>query len=177
MNATARLFFALWPDAAVRAALAQWSRAMHRELGGRITREDSIHLTLLFLGDVGVDRLSRVRAIGDRAFSGAFVLTLDTAVCWQHNGIGWAAPAETPGPLERLAAELSVQAREAGFEPDIRPYNAHVTLLRKARCRPLGWKPAPVDWRIERFVLVRSTLDRNGAIYEEIAGWPLGGAG
>lgn len=177
MSGTERLFFALWPQATVRAALAQWSCAMSGELGGRITREDSIHLTLLFLGDVEVDRLPRVCAIGDGASADAFMLKLEIAGCWQHNGIGWAAPAEVPEPLAQLAQRLATLAREAGFEPDPRPYTAHVTLLRKARCRPLRWKPAPVEWRVDRFVLVRSTLNRNGAIYEELAGWPLGGTG
>ena len=41
-----RLFYALWPDAAARAALAAWQAS----LGGAPTRPDKLHLTLAFLG-------------------------------------------------------------------------------------------------------------------------------
>ena len=42
-----RLFFALWPDDAVRAELARWSRELHALCGGRITPPEKLHVTLL----------------------------------------------------------------------------------------------------------------------------------
>ena len=42
-----RLFFALWPDDAVRAELARWSRELHALCGGRTTRPENLHVTLL----------------------------------------------------------------------------------------------------------------------------------
>ncbi|MEX0959040.1 MAG: RNA 2',3'-cyclic phosphodiesterase [Burkholderiales bacterium] len=174
MGAPARLFFALWPDERVRRELAAWAHALHRETGGRVTRADSIHLTLLFLGEVEAEDFDRVRELGTGVSASAFDLSIDTAGCWKHNRIAWAAPAAIPQPLAMLAEQLSAGGGAAGFEPELRPYKPHVTLLRKAQCRPLQWTPsAPIEWRVERFVLVRSILHREGAIYEEMAHWPL----
>jgi RNA 2',3'-cyclic 3'-phosphodiesterase len=175
MNARARLFFALWPDQAVRGELAAWASALHREVGGRVTKTESIHLTLLFLGEVEPERFDAARELGSPVSSPSFELTLDTAGCWKHNGVAWAAPGAVPAPLAALAEHLAAGARDAGFEVERRAYKPHLTLLRKAQCRPLQWQPpAPIVWRIERFVLVRSVLNREAALYEEIANWSLG---
>jgi hypothetical protein len=99
MNARARLFFALWPDQAVRGELAAWASALHREVGGRVTKTESIHLTLLFLGEVEPERFDAARELGSPVSSPSFELTLDTAGCWKHNGVAWAAPGAVPAPL------------------------------------------------------------------------------
>jgi hypothetical protein len=38
-----RVFYALWPDGNVNSDLAETARRMHRTVGGRRTRDDSIH--------------------------------------------------------------------------------------------------------------------------------------
>lgn len=175
MNARARLFFALWPDQAVRSELAAWASALQSEVGGRVTKTESIHLTLLFLGELEPERCEAARELGLAVSSPLFEITLDAAGCWKHNSVAWAAPGAVPAPLAALAERLATGARDAGFEVEGRAYKPHLTLLRKANCRPLQWQPpAPVMWRVERFVLVRSVLNREAALYEEIATWPLG---
>jgi 2'-5' RNA ligase len=58
---TLRAFFALWPDATVRAALAPLVRDIARKVHGRPTAVESIHLTLAFLGEVAEERCPRSR--------------------------------------------------------------------------------------------------------------------
>ena len=170
---TQRVFFALWPDAGVRAELAQAAQRMHRVTQGQRTRDGSIHLTLMFLGAVNVEILPRLLAPPADVLTPAFLLTLDDWGCWARNGVGWAAPSRIPGPLRHLAANLEGWLRGAGFEPEHRAFTPHVTLVRKAQCAPLPDSLAPIEWRVEDFVLVRSTVSPDGSRYQSIGRWPL----
>jgi len=53
------------------------------------------------------------------------------------HGIAWMAPSRVPDPMRELAARMEAWLRDAGFEMDARPFNPHVTLVRKAECAPL----------------------------------------
>jgi len=170
---TQRVFFALWPDARVRAGLSHAARQMHCVSGGRCTRDDSIHLTLAFVGDVDAEFLPRLLAPPDGIFTSAFLLTLDDWGCWGRNGIGWAAPSHIPAPLRHLASNLEGWLRGAGFELEQRPFTPHVALVRKAQCAPLPDSMPPVDWQVEDFVLVRSSVSPEGSRYQSIGRWPL----
>lgn len=170
---TQTVFFALWPDAGVRAELAQAARRMHRVSQGQRTRDDSIHLTLAFVGAVDVENIARLLAPPADVFASAFLLTLDDWGCWARNGIGWAAPSHIPEPLRDLAANLQGWLRAAGFELEDRAFTPHVTLVRKAQSVPLPDSMRPVEWQVEDFVLVRSTVSSDGSRYQSIGRWPL----
>jgi RNA 2',3'-cyclic 3'-phosphodiesterase len=169
--ASARVFFALWPDPAVQAVLHRHGQVLHRELGGKLTRADTVHLTLLFLGSVPEARLTSVQGVGEGVRFAPFSMRIDTAKCWRHNSIAWAGPSRIPSALLDLVAQLEGAASDAGFELDRRPYAAHVTLVRKARCRPLDIEPLQVEWPVREFVLVRSQLDPGGSRYSVIGRW------
>ena len=147
---------------------------MHRVLHGRRTRDDSIHLTMAFIGAVGVENLPRLLAPPADVFTSAFLLTLDDWGCWARNGIGWAAPSHIPEPLRDLAANLEGWLRGAGFELEDRAFTPHVTLVRKAQCVPLPDSMAPIEWQVEEFALLRPRLAPGGARYETLGAWPLG---
>ena len=51
---TMRLFFALWPSAAERAALAAWQAALQGKCGGRAMGAEGLHATLEHLQKVRV---------------------------------------------------------------------------------------------------------------------------
>ena len=53
-----RLFFALWPPLEVAEQLAGVARAVAQQFGGKPTRQETLHLTLAFLGEVPDDRMS-----------------------------------------------------------------------------------------------------------------------
>ena len=169
--ATARVFFALWPDQTVQAALHRYGQALHRTLGGKLTRADSVHLTLLFLGTVPESSLAAVHRIGDGVRFSPFSIQVDMAKCWHHNDIAWVGPSRMPAPLPAIVEQLRAGASAAGFEVESRPYAAHVTLVRKARCQPLDIGPIAVEWSASEFVLVRSRLHPAGSRYEVIARW------
>jgi 2'-5' RNA ligase len=159
------MFFALWPGADVRRSLTRQGLKMQRLLGGKLTREESVHLTLVFLGDVGLERLPALQARAAAVRFEPFVLRLEQAGCWRHNGIGWVGPNETPAALVRLVAGLEDALEGEGFRFDRRPYAAHITLLRKARCAPMDPGMPAIDWPVRDFVLVRSELNDEGSRY------------
>ncbi len=170
----ARLFFALWPPPPVQTALARWGERMRQDLGGRLTRTASVHLTLAFLGDVPEASLPIARTIGERQRGSTFTLALARTGCWRHNGIAWAAPLDTPAALTRLVQGLESDLRADAFSLESREYRPHITLLRRAACRGRCWQPdAVLTWMVDRFVLVRSQRTARGADYERIGEWPL----
>jgi 2'-5' RNA ligase len=170
--AGARLFFALWPDAIVRAELGRWSADLHRACGGRRAREEQLHLTLAFLGDVPLARLPDLCALAALLAAPAFTLRFEAPGYWPRKRLVWAAPAEMPDALGALAGGLASALRAAGLRAEDRPYFPHVTLLRDASCRNLP-KSAGFDWPVRDFVLVESTLVSTGSSYRVIGRWPL----
>jgi 2'-5' RNA ligase len=160
-----RLFFALWPDDATRAALADWGGQIHHVTGGRPTRAEAIHQTLAFLGDCEPARLAEAEAAAGRVRPRRFELLLDRAAVWNHNGIAWAGTSAVPPELEAVVAELRAALAEARFTVDRKPFVPHITLVRKTRRG--GALPAlePIRWPVIGFVLVRSVLQPDGSDY------------
>ena len=158
-----RLFFALWPPRETARALADWAQAVQGASGGRATREETIHLTLAFLGEADPARAaSAARRVRGRAFE----LPIDRARYWRHNKIVWVGPEVMPAELERLAGELQRELRGDGFVLEDRPFAAHISLVRKASSP--GALPAlpQVKWPAAEFVLVRSSPAERGSRYE-----------
>ncbi len=171
---TKRVFFALWPDARVRADLAQAARRMHHVSHGRQTRDDSIHLTLVFVGVVDAEKLPCLLAPPANVFTSTFCLTLDDWGCWARKGIGWVGPSHIPRPLRDLAANLEGWLRGAGFALEDRVFTPHVTLVRNAHRTPPPDAMDPIEWQVEEFALMCSRSAPDGARYEVLSAWPLG---
>lgn len=167
-----RWFFAAWPDAATQRELGRWAQAAGRECGGRATRRENIHLTLVFLGNVAAARLDELKTAAAGIAGGCCELAVDRLGYWPHNRIVWAGTSVTPPSLESLAATLTQALATAGFAFDRRPYVPHVTLVRKARRAP-SFAPRPLLWRVEEFALVRSGRDDRGSRYEVAERWRL----
>jgi len=166
---TCRLFFALWPSAAECAALSAWHPALQKQCGGRVMRTDTLHSTLVFLGDVEQGRLDVLRLVAQGLNCRGFVLELTTAHYWGHNHIVYAAPDMIPPQLVELVRELESRLRKHHFHIEDRPYKPHVTLLRNAQWSDAPLSPMPtVTWKFNDFVLVQSRRDEEGAAYYEV---------
>lgn len=169
---TLRLFFALWPDDATRAALNHTGASLHRNWGGRRMRANTLHLTLAFLGSTPTERLDELIACAGSVHAGSFELVLDQAGYWRHNRIGWLGTSRTPPQHLELVDALNTALQAAGFPVDARPHAPHVTLLRNTAG---GEIPAgePIRWPVGAFVLVKSVAEPDGAYYEMIRRWRL----
>ncbi|MGZ8216198.1 RNA 2',3'-cyclic phosphodiesterase [Methylomagnum sp.] len=171
---SARLFFALWPDDAVRSRLIGVVDSLRRTVGGNWVRPDNWHITLAFLGEVDAARWPELHRLGTETVGQSFTLELDRMQFWPRNGIVCLASRETPPALAGLAADLGKRLRGAGFAIESRSYKAHLTLARKGQSdrasRPLD---EPVIWNPHSFCLMESRLDRDGPIYIQHESWPL----
>lgn len=146
-----------------------------RESGGRATRQETIHLTLAFLGEIEAARVDDALAAARSLQAPAHKLLIEQAVYWPHNRILWVGPLRPSAPMQRLARDLGKALRRAEFGLERRPFAAHVTLIRKARV-PRTLPPLPrVDWPVEEFVLVRSLLSKEGSQYAVLERFPLQG--
>ena len=86
-----RLFFALWPDEAVRTQIVRATREPVRVSGGRPVRKDRLHVTVAFLGgltEAGMEVARGVPPIG----VGAFDLALDRLGAFANGGVLWLGP-------------------------------------------------------------------------------------
>ncbi len=168
---TLRLFFALWPDAATREGLADWTRAIHRASGGRAMRPENVHLTLAFLGSTPSAALPAVTAAAGKVTPRAFTLRIDEPGYWRHNQIACAGVQEPPPALDALVADLRAALVEAKIAFDARAFVAHITLVRKARPGFEMPQLEPIEWPVRDFVLVRSVSGSGGSSYEVAQRW------
>ncbi len=161
-----------------------------RALGGNLswTARTKLHLTLRFLG--GAAGAEMIRAL-DPALAqiasivqpfelrasgvGAFPNMRRPRVVW----IGTAAE-----PVSTIAGQIEAAAQACGFSPEPRPYSPHLTIGRVRDLR--GWTAVRerLEGAVERdfgvstieaIALYRSHLGRDGAAYEELARYRLGG--
>ena len=169
-----RVFFALWPDDAERAALAAWQPVLHKLCGGRIMRADTLHNTLVFLGNIGLHRLEALQLAAQEVNGEAFELSFDAACYWGRNHIVYATPCSVPPQLAQLVHGLEQRLIKHRFNFDKRPCKPHVTLLRNAKWndRPLPGMDRVV-WRAKYFTLVQSMPDEAGANYQVLARFSL----
>lgn len=179
---TARVFVAVpLPDEA-RMALSDLLGEL--DLPGRVVPPANWHITLRFLGrtdDVAYDRL--LASLDEADLGGVFDMELGEMGAFprpKRSTVLWLGVTKGRTRLEEVAAEVEESAQAAGFEPEDRPFRAHLTL---SRIRP------PVDvtnlidsftatglrWRCESIVVYRSHLGRGGARYEPLETFPLVG--
>ncbi|MBI3576276.1 MAG: RNA 2',3'-cyclic phosphodiesterase [Gammaproteobacteria bacterium] len=169
-----RLFFALWPDEALRSRLYRLGADLLDDNRGRRLPAENLHLTLAFLGYVDTERqacLEREASI----MLPAFTLVLDRAGFWPHKGVLWVGGTPPEG-LQALVWELNQGLNTCGIEPETRPFQVHLTLARNVHHLRLGRDHAiaPLTWKVSQFALVASQTLPTGARYEVLRTWRLG---
>lgn len=171
-----RLFFALWPDDAVRGQLAQAQARAQTQLErdiGRLLPAENLHLTLAFIGAADAERRACLEQAAARVRGAAFSLQLDRLGYWPRPQVLWAGVSETPAALARLVQDLEQALTACGYRPEARPYQAHVTLARKARQAPAQSRITPIVWPVQAFCLAESVTAQSGARYRVLTRWPL----
>ena len=194
MTGSIRAFVAVEPSAAMKRELARLIGKMSSDgtTGLRLTRSESVHLTLSFLGDIRTDSVSPI------------IESLTAAVCaLSPFEIGLGPPGFFPkrgsprvlwvgltGNLPELAAlqdSVAGSLAALGFVQERRAFNPHLTIgrfrigtseLLRRRCAKTLLStgiPTDVSMRVEEIGLIQSRLLPVGAVYERLASIPLGG--
>ena len=166
---TKRLFFALWPDPVLKAAIAGAARTPARSFGGRRVRDESIHLTLLFLGNVAADAEARLEAAAAAVRVAPFDLVLDRLGGFFRARVLWIGASQAPAELAGLRRQLEAAATRAALPFDPKPLVPHLTCYRDVR-KALDPVPIPpLRWPVRSFALVESA----GGQYHVVSQWPL----
>ena len=172
-----RLFFALWPQPALRALLAQHAQSWRLAPPAKPTLPDKLHLTLLFMDGVPDARLQDLVHIGAAVAAAArpFALQLDQAAVWPQGGIAHLAPSHAPRELAVLHTALLQAVESAGVPCDKRGFRPHLTLARHATPGQAPQAFAPVVWQAGELSLVQSML--GSGRYAVLDRWELLGKG
>jgi 2'-5' RNA ligase len=170
---TRRLFFALWPDAAVREALAHATRKAARASGGKPVAVENLHSTLAFLGAQPEARLALAISAAAQLKEPAFRLVLDRLEHWPRQAVLCATCTDAPPTAGQLAAELWKVLAPQGFAHDSKPYRPHVTLARTVVKPHARGGMHAVEWPVDEFALVESVTLPEGAHYSVLQRWPL----
>lgn len=164
-----RVFFALWPDDAVRRQIA----SLAREVCERPVPAANLHMTLLFLGMQDAAALDCFRQAAGQVQGAPFELTLDRYGGFARKRIQWLGASVLPAVLAELVENMALGMAGCGFEAEKRPFVPHITLSRKAK-KPLeGLVPEPVVWPVREFVLAESVSTPEGVRYPVLERWKL----
>lgn len=157
---------------------------------GRPVAPENLHITVAFLGEHPEPLVEDVHFALDNIRAPAFELTLDGLGLFGGDRPRSLHAEVKPEPtLTHLREKVLQAARSAGLRMDRTRYSPHVTLarfnkglngedmekMRTFAVRRMAFRAGPFP--VDEFHLYRSTLGRNGPIYEELAAYPLNGRG
>jgi RNA 2',3'-cyclic 3'-phosphodiesterase len=181
----ARLFVALDLPEALRAGIAEWGKAELRDPVLRVVKEESLHITLAFLGYMPEQEIGSLTEIVEGIESPAPEIELGEPVAKPalKRARLFALSIESPGAVA-LQAELEKKLVAARlFKSEKRPFWPHVTVARvKSTGRgsrqttevsrpPKGLPKSLLEpiYEVVRVRLYRSELNPKGARYTPLA--------
>jgi 2'-5' RNA ligase len=173
MQPMSHLFFALWPDDTVGLELARYRIDLARACEGRAVSSDTLHLTLVFIGEVPETRVAELAGCADRVTARLFDLVVDTAGCFKRAQIGWLGCSQPPAALFDLQLALRSEVAQAGFGLDPRKFKPHVTGVRNISFPVKRQKLPGINWPVRSFNLIESVQTESGTVYKILGTWKL----
>lgn len=168
-----RLFFALWPNDALRAQLHRASNTISVERPARRVPHYNLHLTLHFIGNVFFGEMDCLRQQARLVEGEAFELSIDRQGHFRKPRVAWLGCREIPAALRELHEQLGRRLQQCDYQPEKRHYNPHVTVARKIGAIADSASFAPIAWKVEAFSLVEVRQIENGVQYRVIETLPL----
>ncbi len=186
-----RTFVAIDLPRAIQGGLAQFVQILQRANAPvSWVKPDRIHLTLKFLGDVHEDRIPSLCDALQTVSDGARPFSIQPAGCGAFPSIKqmrvvWVGLRGDVEPLRSLQARVEESLKPLGFEPEDRPFRAHLTVGRvKGSQRARVLQQALLDnqsfsteaFDVTELVLYKSELRPEGAQYTPLcrAAFPAG---
>ena len=139
-----RLFIALnFNDRTKNELIALRDELRSRSERGNFSRDENLHLTLVFIGECSTNKIDKIKAIMDTVTFNPFEIAVDRLGTFSCGTLWWAGLRKDK-PLMALQHEIEHKLALCGFEMDGRDYHPHITLGREV---VTDMKP----WRIEPF--------------------------
>ena len=184
-----RTFLGVFPPPSVVEHIADaLEQVRHAGDGVGWVKSANVHYTLRFLGDLepaGVEAAKRAAVAAARAAK-AFRISLGAPGVFPDSRrprVLWLGAQQGAAELSALTRALEAALRQEGFGGADKPFAPHLTLGRvrdsadgpKMTARFLAAKFPGDAFDVRELVVVKSTLDPQGAKYEPIAAVALGG--
>ena len=166
-TATRRLFFAVWPDAAVRRRLAQAAQRWTRQP----VPAANLHMTLAFLGACSGQQQDCLCDAAGTVRGEPFALQLDYLGNWSRTQ--WLGTSHIPDALLQLVDNLRLALVPCGVSIEKRHFVPHVTLSRKEKNPQTQAGLEAIHWPVDSFVLAESVSTPDGVRYDVLRRWPL----
>ena len=184
------MFVAIELGPKARAAMTRCQERLarrDRQRAVRWTREDHLHLTVRFLGEVPDADVVNVSTAVSEGLAGVspFAMRVISVGCFPPDGrvrIVWVGLREDSGELVKLAKSLDVEFAALGFPSESRPFHPHVTIGRVKEDRSGGDLRGAIEARtidevvqpVDRVVILSSVLERGGPTYSVVSAHPIG---
>jgi 2'-5' RNA ligase len=174
-----RLFVAIRPPEDIRDLLVD---AMDDSPELRWVRDEQLHLTLRFIGEVERPVAEDIADLLSRISFPAFELAISGVGRFdQRSGGALWAGVSARKPVAELAAKVDRACVAAGLEPERRAFHPHITLARFGRHSARGARDferkhsdlSSPPFAVDRFILFESHLSRHGAHHEQVAAYSL----
>jgi 2'-5' RNA ligase len=183
-----RLFVALEiPEEIRRAIAALIGRLQNVSRGTRWVREEGLHITLKFIGEMREDGVPELeKALGEVRLSGPIHARFRGDGFFpneRHPRVFWIG-VEASSNLAELAAMIDAQTLKLGVKAENRAFSPHVTLARFKSEEGLPQLREAVrgleqlefgEMKTSQFHLVKSQLQRAGSVYTRVASFPFAG--
>lgn len=174
-----RAFLAILVPGDIVAAAAGIQEQMRRTWPGapvRWVREENMHLTVRFFGELDRDRLRRAGELVRRTEVERIEVRMARCSAFPAEGrpsVLWVGLEDSGGRLLRFVQRVDAALVADGFGPADKPWQSHLTLGRVPRDRRLRAEPEefrafrlPVEtYALDTLALVRSDLRPEGPVY------------
>ena len=168
-----RLFFALWPEDAIRQSIVHHTKPLLTGVHHRI-KPANLHITLAFVGSVEKTNLPCFIRAADSIQARHFKLQLDQSGCFSRARMLWLGCRSFPDKLNHLVDELNTKLEVCGYRADKRPFTPHVSLARKYHQSEPPEFNDKIVWKVNSFSLVESRSIDSGVEYHVLNSWALG---
>ena len=180
-----RVFCAIYLEVSVQASLMRHINRLREtvpQAQASWSREENMHLTLKFLGDIQTSKLSNLSnaaALAVASFSSFEITLADTGVFPQHGAprVLWIGVKDESGKLAELHTRLEQACAEEGFVREERPFHPHLTIARLRKPQGATTLAAahkemrfePVAVAVEELLVIRSEPSGAGSRYTIIS--------
>lgn len=180
-----RVFCAVELPAVVRARAAEHIarlREVAQDVRASWEREEKMHITLKFLGEIEAARVVNLHSAAERAVGCVepFALSIEGTGAFPTHGLPrvlWLGVADTSGGLARLQRFLEDECQHEGVARDEKRFHPHLTIARMrhppgakrlaALHREMNFKTEP--FTITELIVLRSDVGPRGSSYTEIS--------
>jgi RNA 2',3'-cyclic 3'-phosphodiesterase len=180
-----RLFFAIDLPREIKEKISPAIISL-RELGAHVrpVGRESMHLTMLFLGEQPGNIIPELVSIATQAVSGARPCDVSIGPAGFFPRVSFLTLIGEIETLIMVSRSLSTECAGYLERPEDRPFKAHITIARhkqnirpqeKARITELFSKYAALAWTCRELVLYESDLTPKGPIYKALERFPFCG--